>query len=263
MICNKCKAEFADNAEFCPVCGVKLKDGDVANRGRVFDLFKEIFSDNLFMILTAIVGLKGVLDFLDEGLISAAVCIISAVLMWTLYSAATKGRLLDAYVTPLKTLKVLANINFVITRVVWIIIAVTGAVVLLIHFFYDGQIFDSNEYYEIFDGLKFIPTQWAVPAIGVGILLAALVLMVINRFYYSNLLKLSESFYESAKNDSLNLKKVSTVKKWLVVMSAYELVSDAAMLTSMDALSIVIALFNIAVYMTAFVWLNKLVENLQ
>lgn len=278
MICNKCKAEFADNAEFCPVCGVKLEKEKIENTAvpsfsetensqktkneETLSFFKKVFSSNLFLILTVVTTVVTVSQLLTSNIASLVLMIFSIIPMWSLYSMAKKGdTLLYRFESPIKNLKRIIDIRCSLGWVAIIFAAVSGVLLMVFgnkeyDYSTEKAFFNSlgmEEYY-LYD---FTMGQ-VLFALGIGLLVLAAFLLVVLLGYWKTMSKNAESFGYSVQVGGYELKKVKALRVWTVFMAVVNGVMVLLCFWLVEILAALQSIAVVAMYVLANLWLKSL-----
>ncbi len=251
MVCKNCNTEVQNGEKFCPTCGAFLEQqeqqqynptgaevppqyqpdyADPQESEFVFGMLKQECSSKLFLALCILASVGPVMTLLSMGLsgiISAAIPAILAISCWVMYVSATQNKDITGFINPLKTINVVATVEWVIN---WVAVGLVGLVAVI--FFIGAGALDGmmdmvmDGFEDAFGGMittDMFEGMFAV--LGIIMLLVAGLIAVINIFYYGNLRKCTASFKDSAIYGRFMVAKVGTVKTWLMVMGVISAIS--------------------------------------
>ncbi len=263
MYCSNCGRRLDDGYSFCPDCGTPVSsytpaasvaepkpeqeatpiraeilngesvdnsasavDTTVPTAGNdcfVWNILREAFSSKLFLAACILMSVQLLLSLAIPNGSLNVFAVLGTVSMWILYSNAVKNREITRFVGPVKTLKIIAKIEYVL---MWVLIGafVVLAIVCLASPDVINELINNPEISVMFGtesidiGLMSENIMIFRIAIAVGLIFACVLLALYNIFYVRNLTKCAESFELTAQNNSLLLNKLGTVKAWLMVI---------------------------------------------
>ncbi len=276
MICNKCKAEFADNAKFCPVCGAKLETNETVDtsapmneessqKSKIEELsrfFKNAFSSKLFLALTVVTTVVTVSQLLTSNIASLLLMLFSIIPMWSLYSMAKKeDTLLYRFEAPIKNLKRIIDIRCGIGWVAIICAAVSGVLLMVFgnkeyDYFTEQAFFESlgMDNYYLYD----FTIGQVLFALGIGLLVLAVVLLIVLLGYWKSMSKNAESLRYSVEVGGYELKKVKALRGWTVFMAVVYCVAVPLCFWVVEILAALQSIAIVAMYVLANLWLKEL-----
>lgn len=235
MICKVCNSHVDDNFEYCPVCGTKVEhqaqpDAGYGQYGApqpqtdIGTVLRNTFSSNLFLaacILATVVPAVGIIiDVFSFNIFGTVISVIGAVAMWMLYSAASQGKGLADYTTPFKMIHVLTTIQWVCG---WIAVGGLGFMALII-FVSEDIISDmalkiaDNYAYGWNEVMSELGINFASRLLVSVFIIAAVIMVILNIFYFGNLRKCAASFKDTAVSGAPMLHKIGTIKAWMIVL---------------------------------------------
>lgn len=245
MTCKNCNTPVDDNFQFCSNCGARIYPDVQPDNGfyqqnaqqqqqEIWDVFRQTLSSKQFfavcVLMTVSVALNLLLSSAFYGaigaVISSAISVIAVVAMWMLYNSAVQDKGLSSLTAPFKTLKVLTTIYWVLGWVTVGTIVIISVIILA-----SADIFEALEYIgdklqgwtdnpEILEAYDEFTDFRGLLLCGITIIyyiIASGGYMLIT-FCYGNIRKCAASFEETAVSGQVMLRKLGTVKIWLIVL---------------------------------------------
>lgn len=273
MICEKCKAEFIDDAEFCPICGVKLTtkiavddgpDSQKAKNDQLLSYLKESLSTPLFLVLTILTTVSTVFQLLSSNVLGLLLMLFTAIPMWSLYSVAKKeDSLLYTFQKPFQTLRKVAEIRYSFSWV-GIIASIVSAVIMILISNNDFDWKMENMLLEKF-GLSDLSYQFSFTIgdifriFGIGLIVLAVVLLILTLGYYRNLKKCAEEFCYSVEVGGYEIKHLKNLRRWAIVFAVVNGISLLISLVSFEFAAFLSTAVLFGVYLVASIWMKKFV----
>ena len=272
MICTNCNAPLPDHAAFCPYCGTAVPQqpasGQPEGQAAPADsprtaAYAAPFTDTLFLaccILVSVSTLSSVSVLYDiflssdssGNLLGAAISILFTIFMWQIYAAARKNTLA---VQPMRAISGVTLAQVVLN---WVQIGLYGLGGILI--------LNTDRILEIFGALS---NGWELlygfgdaeifsffgKTDGVGFLLVAMMLAVINLLGYRTIHLFAKSFYLAAQDGSVCPERLDAARKWILAIG---IIKGVGALLSVGApIALVANGCQAAAYILAFAWLSK------
>ena len=158
--------------------------------------------------------------------------ILVVVEMWILRDYAIKQKPPCDIAKQLKTLKIVATINYVIIWVAVGFLAVAGIVMTSLGDI-TSEILSFTEIVPGFEGemLDFVFLNGVV--LGVALWIVAILLALYNIFFIGNCRKLANSVYRSCETGLQAVEKLGTVRKWFKVMGVLQIVVAVLSVTNL------------------------------
>lgn len=247
MVCKFCNTQVDENFEFCPNCGAKVHSDAQPENGSaqqnaapyqpnvapvqqpgVWDLFKSVFSSNMFLIICILMSVSPVVSIISSAminiqtligsLISSILVILIVVSMWRLYFAASQNGGLMPMASSFNTIKVVVTIQWIF---IWISVALVGIAALIC---LAGSSFIHDIINEISRDLDYeaaaILRDVSGLIGGVFFLVLAItdaIIILINIFFIGNARKCTASFADTAGFARFAFNKLGVVQGWLMV----------------------------------------------
>lgn len=267
MFCKQCGKEIADNSLFCTFCGAEQCADSVATENGAISIFHSLFSSNNFHLLT-LFYLVSVCATAIANLAAGVVRlpILEAFVIFAFFKLqklAKENQPLEAFASPLKTLRIIVDINRVFAWIMVAIFIICGVVMIVA----DGT------FYSIFAdligdlgseeaSLAFSSIGTAVIAVcGAIFIFGGVIGALLTIFMYGSFRKTAKSAELSAKTGDIYISSVSATRKWLVVFMVLNAISFASNSTpsTIGIFSFIATCFNLVFLFLLF----KLLGNIK
>lgn len=261
MICTNCNAPLPDHVAFCPYCGTAVPQqpasGQPEDQAASVDsprtaAYAAPFTNTLFLACCILVSVSALFGILSGGLLGAAISILFAIFMWQVYAAAGKNTL------AVQSMRAISGVTLAQVVLNWVQIGLYGLGGILM-LSTDrileilGELSDIWDSLDEFGGIEVF--SFFGKAVGVVLLLAAVVLAVINLFGYRTIHLFAKSFYLSAQDGNVCPERFDTARKWILAIG---IIKGVGALLSVGApIALVANGCQAAAYIIAFVWLNQ------
>ncbi len=242
MICNNCGRPCGDNEQFCPSCGKPLGSGFGTND--VAQAFVKAFNDPLFMVMCILVTVS-ILSF-------SVITLLVAIFMWMIFAKA-RSNMCDV-----NSMRSVSGTVYAMTILLWVSVGLLGflAVITMV----GGGAAASLGFFEsIMDeaglsglGIAGAALAWAI---GVGMLIAAAIIALINWFIYIPVHKFTKSLYLSAQNGVFAFERAGYTSTLMLVMGI--LSALGALGSIANIVSLIAGGCTAATWIVAYVWVRK------
>ena len=247
MTCKNCNTPVDDNFQFCPNCGARIYPDVQPDNGfyqqnaqpqqqEIWDVFRQTLSSKQFFAVCVLMTVSTATNLLLSSafsgvigaVISSAISVIAVVAMWMLYNSAVQNKGLSSLTAPFKTLKVLTTFYWVLGWVMVGLLAVVAVVCLVSTDVIAEALelikselpkwYDNPELLELYGEFMEFGAVLLSRAMFITCLMMAVGYTFINIFCYGNIRKCAASFEETAVSGQIMLRKLGTVKIWLIVL---------------------------------------------
>lgn len=266
MFCVHCGKEINENALFCTFCGEPTgNETETTQNTNQLTAFLSVFSGNNFRLAT--------LFFLVSVVASAAGTLFSGELplpileifliisFFKLKSLSPESAPHLAFASPLKTIRIIVNIQRIIIYVLSVIFIVCGLLLVFSGGVLGlglGEIFEDflNETdMRWFGAATSVASGIIFSVIGIIFIVLSVILALFGIFMYNSFYKTAKSAEWTAGTGSLNLESLDSTKKWIIVLMVFEIFSLLSLIGGGTA-----AIFNLVSVGFSIAFMYKLLK---
>lgn len=230
MYCSYCGKQVSDTAAFCPNCGKSLKAEVSApvfspEQTKVNSLFHSVFGTDKFRLAAIFFTVATAVDAISTligGKFPFPVLRIFVIIsLFKLNSLANAQSPFNTFASPLKTLRIIINIERI---VMWVVVGLLGICGLIFLFLGSAvgstgiaeEFFNLDSTYSFAADAELAGIIWAVLAI--FIIIIAVICALLNVFMYGSFYKCAKSTEWTAGTGKYMIKKLSSTYGWLIFM---------------------------------------------
>lgn len=270
MKCKHCGFEFEENFKFCKNCGAPIDEAPVepVSLNPAADKVLPALKDKLFLVICILYSAVSVFS-LALGSVSI-INILLTVFMWLAYVDATKGIANEKHLRGISgtvyASYILGNVAAILLMVCGVLLGVVTATLTASYTsmgeFVDGLVNSLeqqgfSDFATTISGLTYesiIIMGWIV---SIALVFGSVAALVINIISMKKIHGLTKSIYQGIMYPNPDFRYARATKGWLIFFAVCSGISITGQLRTGAALSIIVALCNLAITILAIILVDK------